>query len=192
MAGKRVSPEFEEEPAEIWASVALTVLMVIVNLYASWAAYSIGAGASFHLTHGITASWLGIPGVAISVLATLLAWRGFGLNAVAAFLSATSLAAVLAGNSSLKLTASVLFAISWLVAAIWQTRRFYEHNPFLSFLALWGLTWASSLSQSLLYNLLFDHSYPLQGVLLLKSILFGLGGLTMLFAFPRKNKEYVI
>lgn len=185
-------PVFKDEPIEVWSSVFVAVLLVIVSFYATWAAASLGPLASFHLTHGITSSWVGLLGIPISVLTTLLAWRGYGLNAIAAFLGSVSLSSALLGAESYRLSAAVLIAMSLLVGSIYLTRRFFEYNAFKTFTSLWGLTTLSSVLQSILYLALFDHSYPLLGVLLLKLILFGLGGLTVLFTIPRQNKEYVL
>lgn len=186
------TPEFKPSSLEIWSSVFLMALMLAVNFYTSWGAYSLGASASFHITHGISASWLGITGSGVSVLAAILAWRGFGLNAIAGFLVSASLAATIANNDSYQTSVSTFVAVMWLVAAIWSSRKFFEHNPFQTFLALWGMTFLSSVSQSIIYKFVFNHSYPLTGVLLLKLVLFGLGGLTVMFTHPRKNEEYVI
>lgn len=190
---KYQDPEFKPEATEVWSSVGLTALMIIVSTYAAWATASLGASATFHITHGIVSSWVALIGAGVSILTALLAWRGFGLNAVAAFLGSVSLnAAVFGGTNTYKFSFAVLLAMGWLIAAIHYTRIYYEHNPFLTYLALWALVFASSVSQSVFYRVLFDHSYPLVGVLLLKSSLFGLWGLTFLLAFPRKNKEYII
>lgn len=189
---EKETPEFETGPIEMWANFALAVVMCILGIYIGWASPSLGADANFHLTHGISTSWLGICGVGVSIMATLLSWRGAGLNAIASYMTSVSVSMAILGSAEYVPNLSTLISISWLVAAIYFTRRFFEHNQFLSFVSLWGLTAASSFSSSIIYKLVFNHSYPLTGVLLLKAILFGLGGLTMLFAFPRKNKEYVI
>lgn len=185
-------PEFKPDALEIWSSVGLTALLIFVSTYASWLAASVGVGANFHLTHGIVVSWVGFLGVQISILAAVLSWRGFGLNAVAALLGASSLSTALIDTGLYRQSLTTVLSVGILVAAIHFTRPFFEHNPLLTFLGLWGLTFASSISQSLFYKFLFDHSYPLQGVLLLKFLLFIVGGLMVFFIFPRKNKVYVI
>jgi hypothetical protein len=185
-------PVFKEEPIEVWSSVFVAVLLMVVSVYSSWAAASLGPLASFHLTNGIVSSWIGFLGIPISVLTTLLAWRGYGLNAIAVYLGGVSVASAFMGTQSNKLSAVILISMSVLVGSIRFTRHLFEYNPFKAFMSLWGLTFATSMMQSFLYMALFDHSYPLQGVLLLKLIMFGLGGLTVLFTIPRQNKEYVI
>lgn len=186
------TPEFKPDSSEIWASVGLTALMIVVSVYLSWAASSLGSAANFHITSGIVSSWIGLLGVGVTMLSAVLAWRGFGLNAVAAFLGSVSLTTAFFGSDAYRFSISILLAIGWLITAIHFTRRYYEHNSFLTYLALWGLTFVSSVSQSILYRVLFAHTYPLLGVILMKASLFGLFGLTFMLAFPRKNKEYVI
>jgi len=185
-------PEFKPNRLEVWASAGLMMLFIFLATYTSWVLGALGPSASFHITHHITASWAGFLGVNVSLMATILAWRGFGLNAIAGLLASMSLSTALISTSSFGLSVATVVACGWLIAAIHYTRRYYEHNPLLMYLSLWGLTTASSLSQSIIYKYGFAHSYPLTGVLILKVFLFGLGGLAFLLASPRKNSEYVL
>lgn len=174
-------------------SVGLSAILMIVSAYASWVAGSLGPAAIFHLTPGIAVSSVGICGAVISILASILAWKGFGLNAIAALMVSSSFGSALAGTGSAYGLATVtVVSVAILMLAVHFTRRWFEYNPLRTFVALWGLTFASTMAQSVLYKVIFESSYPLTGVLLLKVIIFGLGGLTLFLNAPKENEDYQI
>src|SRR5688572_22710850 len=157
-------PEFKPEPLEVWSSVILTGLLIVVALYSSWVAAILGPDAAFSLTHGISSSWAAFLGVQISILTAVLAWRGFGLNAIAGLFAGTSLSTALIDPGLWKPSVATILAASVLTVAVHFGRRWFEHNPFIAFVSLWGITFVSSLVQSVLFRLLVDNSYPLLGV----------------------------
>lgn len=187
-----VTPEFKPDSMGVVSSIFLVALLICATTYTSWIASELGPLATFHMTHGIKSTWSGVSGMTGSIITGILSLRGFGLNALAALLGSMSLSLAAINGELWKPSVAIILGTTWLITAIYFLRPRFDGNAFKTFVWVWGLTTASSFSQSIIYKTFFDHTYPILGVLVLKAIVFGFGGLVILAILPRKNEEYVI